>query len=145
MGRHSFKYAVYPHAGSFNESDVVREAYHFNVALSHLPVDLATANLAALQSFFALDNAPNVVLDSVKAAEDDSRDIVVRLYETYGGHARATLSTSLRVSAAHTANLLEEVDDVALELVQAVAPARGSSVVLNFRPFEIVTVRFTAN
>ncbi|KAJ2747871.1 Glycoside hydrolase, 38 vacuolar alpha mannosidase [Coemansia sp. BCRC 34301] len=142
MGRHSFKYAVYPHAGSFNESNVVREAYHFNVALSHLPVDLGATNLAALSSFFALDNAPNVVLDSVKAAEDDPRDIVVRLYETYGGHARATLSTSLGVATAHTTNVLEELD-TALEIKQAVAPAQGHSVALSFRPFEIVTVRFS--
>ncbi|KAJ2017689.1 Glycoside hydrolase, 38 vacuolar alpha mannosidase [Coemansia sp. S680] len=144
MGHHSFRYAVYPHTGTFNESNVVREAYHFNLALSHLPVDFGATNLAALSSFFALDNAPNVVLDSVKAAEDDPRDIVVRLYESYGGHARATLSTSLDVVAAHTANILEE-KDTELELGQAVAPGQGQSVALRFRPFEIVTVYFSVN
>ncbi|KAJ2698928.1 Glycoside hydrolase, 38 vacuolar alpha mannosidase [Coemansia sp. IMI 209128] len=143
MGQHSFRYAVYPHTGMFSESDVVREAYHFNVALSHLPVDLGATNLAALSSFFALDNAPNVVLDSVKAAEDDSRDVVVRLYETYGGHARATLSTLLNVGAAYTTNILEE-KEADLELKQAVAPSQGKSVALSFRPFQIVTVRFSA-
>ncbi|KAJ2807100.1 Glycoside hydrolase, 38 vacuolar alpha mannosidase [Coemansia furcata] len=141
MGRHSFRYAVYPHAGTFSDSNVVQEAYHFNSALSHLPVDLSATNLAALSSFFALDNAPNVVLDSVKAAEDDSRDVVVRLYETYGGHARAVLSTSLDVVAAHATNILEE-KDAELELQQA---AQGQSVALSFRPFQIVTVRFSAS
>ncbi|KAJ2489478.1 Glycoside hydrolase, 38 vacuolar alpha mannosidase [Coemansia sp. RSA 2050] len=144
MGQHSFRYAVYPHTGMFNESDVVREAYHFNVALSHLPVDLGATNLAALSSFFALDNAPNVVLDSVKAAEDDTHDVVVRLYEAYGGHARTILSTSLNVGAAYTTNILEE-KEADLELRPAVAPIQGQSVTLNFRPFQIVTVRFSAN
>lgn len=37
-----------------------------------------------------LKGAPNVVLDTMKKAED-SNDIIVRMYEAYGGHARARL------------------------------------------------------
>lgn len=44
------------------------------------------------QSFpqFKIDNAPNVVLDTIKKAED-SNDVIVRIFEAYGGHARARL------------------------------------------------------
>lgn len=39
---------------------------------------------------FKIDNAPNVVLDTIKKAED-SNDIIIRIFEAYGGHARARL------------------------------------------------------
>lgn len=42
------------------------------------------------KSQFRVENAPNVVLDTVKKAEN-SNDVIVRLFEAYGGHARARL------------------------------------------------------
>lgn len=39
---------------------------------------------------FHIEGASNVVLDTIKKAED-SNDIILRLYECYGGHARAKL------------------------------------------------------
>lgn len=43
------------------------------------------------KSYFTISNAPNVILDTVKRAED-SDEIILRLYEAYGGHAKATLT-----------------------------------------------------
>jgi alpha-mannosidase len=39
---------------------------------------------------FRIDNAPSVVLETIKRAED-SNDIIIRMFEAYGGHARARL------------------------------------------------------
>lgn len=39
-------------------------------------------------SYFRIYGAPNVILDTVKKAED-SDDFILRLYEAYGGHATA--------------------------------------------------------
>jgi alpha-mannosidase len=33
IGKHYFKYAIYPHKGSFLESDVVKEGMAFNIPL----------------------------------------------------------------------------------------------------------------
>ena len=49
-----------------------------------------TASVAKALPQFRLEDAPNVVLDAMKRAED-SPDIIIRLYEAYGGHARARL------------------------------------------------------
>ncbi|KAJ2780731.1 Glycoside hydrolase, 38 vacuolar alpha mannosidase [Coemansia javaensis] len=148
MGRHTFRYAVYPHAGTFTESDVVREAYQFNVPLVQLPVDAAGAGaVAGAGPFFSVEGAPSVVLDTVKAAEGDSRCVVVRLYETYGGHARATLVTRLPAASAHLANILEErtadAKVVAAPAATATAAAAGDghAIELAFKPFEVVTVK----
>ncbi|KAJ1853986.1 Glycoside hydrolase, 38 vacuolar alpha mannosidase, partial [Coemansia sp. RSA 2703] len=143
MGAHAFRFAVYPHQGSFHESRVVQEAYQFNVPLVRLPVDMQSArqSVAELKPFFTVSGAPNVVLDAVKAAEDHRGAVVVRLYEAYGGRARATLATALKFSAAVRTNVLEEkVTDLAFIQEKT---GDGGSVVVDLKPFEIVTLLFS--
>ncbi|KAJ1900621.1 Glycoside hydrolase, 38 vacuolar alpha mannosidase [Coemansia sp. IMI 209127] len=148
MGSHTFRYAIYPHKGTFSESDVVQEAYKFNVPLVQLPVDYALAasaqnSPADVMSCFGLSGARNVVLDTVKMAEDAPNCVIVRLYEAYGGHARARLTTRLNVTAAEKTNLLEEkIEDLKLESsVASKAGGKGKSIDIRLKPFEIVTVK----
>ncbi|KAJ2706888.1 Glycoside hydrolase, 38 vacuolar alpha mannosidase [Coemansia sp. IMI 203386] len=143
MGHQSFRYAVYPHQGSFNESRVVQEAYQFNVPLVQLPVDMSVAATCEFRgsSFFALSDAPNVVLDAVKAAEDGSQDVIVRLYEAYGGRSKAVLTTKLAFGGVAKTNILEEQME-RLELMTAAG--KGQHVVVDLKPFEVVTLRFRA-
>jgi len=83
-------------------------------------------------SMFQVD-APNVVIEAVKPAEDGSGDIVVRLYEAKRAATRCTLRTSLPVAKALATNMLEEAG--------APVPMRGGLIALDLRPFEIQTVR----
>ncbi|KAJ2788515.1 Glycoside hydrolase, 38 vacuolar alpha mannosidase [Coemansia guatemalensis] len=143
MGHHTFRYAVYPHQGSFNESSVVREAYQFNLPLVQLPVDFGavseSTNIAGTKPLFTVEGAPNVVLDTVKKAEDGDGHIIVRLYEAYGGRAKATLSTSLDVAGqAHLTNILEEPTD-SVNLVASAAGRMSAEIAL--KPFQIITLR----
>ncbi|KAJ1744082.1 Glycoside hydrolase, 38 vacuolar alpha mannosidase [Coemansia sp. RSA 1086] len=145
MGHHTFRYAIYPHAGTFNESSVVREAYQFNVPLVQLPVDAKAAAEAAdsvgIMPFFSVTGASNVVLDAVKAAEDNCKQVVVRLYEAYGGHAKIKLATKLKITSAQITNILEE--PLASVKVNAAAGDGGKAIELTFKPFEIKTVKFS--
>ncbi|KAI7833296.1 glycosyl hydrolases family 38 N-terminal domain-containing protein [Kickxella alabastrina] len=144
MGQQTFRYAVFPHQGSFNESKVVQEAYQFNVPLIQMPVDMKAASSSAMTAapYFSVTAAPNVVLDAVKAPEDGSHDIIVRLYEAYGGHASATVSIKIGASSVVKTDIMEERADN-LEL-RTLANGAGKSVVVDFKPFEIVTLRFAA-
>lgn len=119
-------YALYCWNGSLAESGVVREAYDLNV-----PVLLAQGD-AGQGSLFSLD-AENVVIETVKPAEDGSPDVIVRLYEAARSATRCTLATSLPVKSAVQTNLVEEETG---EL-----PCSGGKITLDFRPFEIKTVR----
>ena len=83
-------------------------------------------------SLFQLD-APNVILETVKPAEDGSGDIIVRLYESKRTATRCTLTTSLAVAAMLETDMLEND--------RRELPVYEKSVVLEFRPFEIKTVR----
>ncbi|HEY3379689.1 MAG TPA: glycoside hydrolase family 38 C-terminal domain-containing protein [Armatimonadota bacterium] len=123
---HQFTYAFYAWNGCLVESDLVREGYELNI-----PV-MSVSGAAGARSLFSVD-ARNVVIDTVKPAEDGSGDIVLRLYETMRTTTRCTLTTTLPVTAVHETDMLEE-HGVPL-------PLANGALALTFRPFEIKTVR----
>ncbi|GHJ42409.1 glycoside hydrolase family 38 C-terminal domain-containing protein [Streptomyces sp. TS71-3] len=80
----------------------------------------------------AVDN-PDVVIDTVKLADDRSGDVVVRLHESRGGRAAVRLAVGCAATAVHETDLLEERS--------AEHPLRGGGVRLTLRPFQILTLR----
>lgn len=128
-GTHHFTYAFTAWESSLLESPVVREGYELNVS----PVIVTGA--PGRRSFFSLEGGGNVVIDTVKPAEDQSGDIVLRLYESKHADTSCTLRWDLPVESAYLCNMLEEA---ASETPLAV---EGSGVSLHFRPFEVKTVR----
>nr|XP_058950702.1 alpha-mannosidase 2C1-like [Pocillopora verrucosa] len=131
MGSHEFSYAVYPHTGTFQSAGVIQHAYNFNQAISVIPGSVCER--IKERSFFNVDN-PAVILETVKKAESISSAAVVRLYEAFGGRARARLTTSLPVKRVVKCNLLEVPDD------GGEVPLSRGRVDLSFRPFEITTL-----
>jgi len=126
LGTHEFTYALATWNGSFFDSPVVREAYELNAE------PLVVPNAAGEGSLFRLD-APNVVIETVKPAEDRSGDVVVRLYEAKRSATRCVLRTSLPVAQALATNMLEEGGQR--------LPLKAGAIALEFRPFEIKTLR----
>jgi alpha-mannosidase len=126
-GEHTFTYAFYAWNGPFAGSDLIREAYDLNVPL------LAVPGAAGERSLLAVD-APNVIVETVKPAEDGSDDVVVRLYEGMRTTTRCTLTTTLPVMRAAETDMLEET-------VKGELTCAGGAIPLDFRPFEIKTVR----
>ena len=78
-----------------------------------------------------------VVVEAVKLADDRSGDVVVRLYESLGGHARTTLHAGFGVASAESEDLLEQP----LPGASALEVGADSSVALSLRPFQVLTVR----
>jgi alpha-mannosidase len=129
-GVQNFTYAVYPWKGSLAESGVVREAYDLNIPVMVVPG--SAQNGASSASLFSLD-ADDIIIETVKPAEDGSQDVIVRLYEAKRAATRCSLTTSLPASAASETNLVEEESRT--------LPFASGKVSLDFRPFEIKTVR----
>jgi alpha-mannosidase len=127
MGKHTFRYGLTPHRGSFQQSGIIRSGYDFNV-----PLLLSATNAQAAEvSFFQIDQ-PGVVIDTVKKAEG-SEAIIVRLYEAFGCQQSAVLSSSLPFVSAARCNLLEEQD----EPVQW----QDGALAFSLTPFQIVTFK----
>ena len=126
---HNFTYAFTAWEGDFTSADVVKQAYELNVT----PAVVVGGKLDA--SYLGIDN-DNIIIDTVKMAEDGSGDIIVRLYES----KKAAVSTLLR--AAFTAGFKAYSCDM-LENVQEELPVEDGAVKLTFRAFEIKTVRLS--
>ncbi|MEV7291814.1 glycoside hydrolase family 38 C-terminal domain-containing protein [Streptomyces microflavus] len=124
LGTHRFRYALAPGA---EVTDAVREGLALN-----LPLRAAVA--PAVPSLVETGH-PAVTVEAVKLAEDRSGDVIVRLYESAGGRAGARLTVSFPVVRAQITDLLER------PLHPAVTDDRG--LVLELRPFQILTVRLT--
>ncbi len=129
-GIQKFTYALYYWLGSFNDCGVVKEAYELNNPLTW------QNGSAGESSVFSLD-AANIILETVKLAEDDTGDIILRLYESKRSLTNCTLSTSLPVTRATQADMLERN--------QSDFPLNKGKIGLVFRPFEIKTIRLAVS
>lgn len=125
-GIQTFTYALYCWNGSLADSGVIQESYDLNAPITCVAGDGGEGSL------FQLD-AANIVVETVKPAEDGSGDVIVRMYEAMRSATSCSLSTSLPVKTAVQTDLLEDkTGDLA---------CADGKVALEFRPFEIKTVR----
>ena len=130
---HEFTYSLYPHLGNYEEGRVVREGYELNVPLRLIKgnVDAAGPQLNKAASFIAID-ADNVVVESIKKAED-SDSIIIRLYECHGKAVSAKLNFGFKVNNVELVDLMEQkVDSDAWN---------KDTNELKFKPFEINTIK----
>ncbi|MFE4954621.1 alpha-mannosidase [Streptomyces sp. NPDC056653] len=122
LGTHRFRYALVPGA---EVTDAVRAGLALNLPLR--------AAVAPVVPSLVTTGHPAVTVESVKLAEDRSGDVIVRLYESAGGRAAATLRVGFPVVRAQITDLLER------PLHEATADEHG--LVVELRPFQILTVR----
>lgn len=113
--------------------DAVAEGYRTNLP-ARVVTEAAEESVAPL---VAID-APGVVVEAVKLAQDGSGDVVVRLYEALGERTQARLEAGFDVARVSETDLLERDVDAA-----AVVVAQGGVVDLELRPFQLVTVRLS--
>ncbi len=126
-GQHRFSYAMLPHLGGFSVESVVRPAFEFNVS----PAVKPSGELEGTWNLLSVDQ-PNVIVASVKKAEDD-QDLIVRFYEAGKSTSHARIKFGIPVTEVMEVNLLEEkAEPVTLEV---------NEVELTFRPFEIKTLK----
>ena len=128
LGEHRFRYALSPHAGDWRDAGTVARAACFN-----RPILWATGSPAAiLEKPLIVADSPQVVIDTVKPAEDGD-GWVARLYESSGGRVSARLAFAVPVASAWLSNTLED------RLAQIPLDDGGCAIVL--RGFQIATIR----
>ena len=151
-GHHQFTYAFLVWEGSFEDGGVIRKGYELNlpVRVTEAPENVCTActgqSLAAVdqgivwaertgQSLAAVDQG-NVILETVKPAQDGSGDIILRLYEVAG----CAVNTKLQIHL--PAGCIDEVYETdLLEQIKTSLCQEAGMLQLKFRAFEIRTLR----
>ena len=126
QGENRFRYSYDVWSGDWLHSPVVADALRLNTSAA------VVAGVAPTRSYLSVD-APGVLVDAVKLAEDGSGDMILRLYESKQARTRARLTLDMPVSACAECNMLEQV--------KAPVALVDGCVELEFHPFEVKTLR----
>ncbi len=132
IGHHRFSYALYPHAGDWRQGQTMRMAYQFNVPLLARRHERVASSAAGSRCSWVESNAENIVIETVKRAENGS-GIILRAFEAFNQRGRIELQFQhTLISAALCNGLEEEMADLSFE---------KSRLALDFRPYEIKTIK----
>ncbi|MDA0991326.1 MAG: glycosyl hydrolase-related protein, partial [Verrucomicrobia bacterium] len=127
---HHVTFSLYPHRGDF-QNGVVREGYNLNVPMLAVAEASHTGVLPASHSSFKV-TGNNIVVDTVKKAEDD-RDVIVRMYESHGCRGQRTFQTTLPVESVWICDLMENPERQ--------LPFAKGRVRLTFTPYQIQSIK----
>ena len=128
---HHFTYAFTAWEGSFMDSDVVRQGYELNVK------PYVAAGSGQDFSLLSIDRG-NIILDTMKPAEDGSGDLILRLYESKKAATDARVQLSPEILAGGHVYACDMLENVEEEL-----PVSDGALTLSFHPFEIRTIRIS--
>jgi len=129
QGAHHWVYALLPHAGGWQEGDVVARGWELNAPMVALVSAGSGAGRAV--SYLTAEGAP-VVLSALKPAAD-GRGWIVRLYEPHGGRGVVRLSFMRPPRRVTETNLVEED--------RAEGVCEGRELRVELTPFAIKTFR----
>ena len=127
-GVHRFTYSLLVHENSFGTESVIRPAYELNYP------SLVFAGSAVKKTVGSLINVDtdNIIVETVKPAEDGN-GFIARVYETEGTFTSCNLLLNEKIKSVFKTDMLE-YNDKQIDTKNNLLP-------LNFRPFEIKTLR----
>lgn len=131
-GIQKFTYSFYIESRNFTESGVVREGMQLNCPLAFWGKGIGE------KEFFRI-SAGNVILETVKMAEDGQNHMVIRCYEAFGKHTSCLVTAGFKISKAWGTTMEENLEGgkaVPVHLFE-----NSSEMLLHFTPFEIKTLR----
>ena len=124
---HTFTYALYPHAEGWRQANTVQEAMKLNQ-----PLLSEEGGHAGCQNSFVWVDKSNVIIETVKMAEDDD-GIIVRLYESENAKTKAHIFFGEKISSVESCNCLEEIKQT--------IETDGEGFEITVKPYEIQTYR----
>jgi Alpha-mannosidase len=124
---HYFTYSIYPHGGDWKEGNTALEAAKLNQ-----PAYVCPGGIVGSVSSFASVDKKNVMLETVKMAEDNS-GIILRLYEYENALTKTLVSLEKDLLSVKECNLIEE------EMGEI--PVNDNSFQITMKPYEIKTFK----
>ena len=122
-----FTYALYPHAETWRSAETVAQAYFLNQ-----PVRATAGGIAGEAYSLSSVDAKNVILETVKQAEDGD-GVIVRLYECENARTTTKLHWNRPIASVTECDLQENaLTDV---------PVEGGTFKFTIKPYEIKTFR----
>jgi len=138
---HSMRLAVLPHGGPMPEAEMIRLGAGFNQPLQVVATDVHEGKLPSVSAAVASCDAPNVIVSSVRKAQDDEA-LIFHLFETAGKETTASVALDAtmlgRVAGAEEVDFLERPVDGG----SAHAAGNGFAVTLGHCAIAAVKVSF---
>lgn len=131
-GAHDFVYSLYPHAGTWAVGGTVRAGYELNCPVR--VCDCAPAEKKLESAGFVRVDSANVVLDSIKRAQDGN-GYILRLYEACGGGGEVTVHFAGKIGKVTACDLMENN--------QQTIPSRENGFTFETTPYCIHSFRVT--
>ena len=132
MGVHRFTYVLMPHFGAYNWANVVPAAYSLNAKPHAQLIEAGSPSKPVEAEQFIASNDRNIVIESVKRAEDSDATIV-RAYEAHNARGVAEIYCARPLRRATLCDMLEnEIDSVAIA---------DGAFRFPYKPFEILTFK----
>jgi len=132
LGRHEIRYALYPHAGTWETANVPLAAELFNAPVRPVQTRAHTGALPGkAASLFRIDN-PALRFSALKPAED-RKSYIVRVYNPTDSPQKTRLGFATPIARAWTTNLNEKrLDELRI--------TKDNQVAITAEPKKIVTV-----
>ncbi|MDK1032027.1 MAG: glycoside hydrolase family 38 C-terminal domain-containing protein, partial [Planctomycetia bacterium] len=105
-GRHEFRYALYPHAGNYEDADVPHEALDFRVPLKICLSRRHEGTMPMSMSMFSVSPKSLVVTGTKKC--EDRKSVIVRLYNSSTKAAAGRLRWHKPLKGCYNLDLLEK-------------------------------------
>jgi alpha-mannosidase len=137
QGHHEFTYSLLPHNGRWGV-ETMAQAYALNDPLRVYAAEPPVSSFTkpkSLPSLVSVDR-PNVVIETVKQAEDGN-GLIVRLYEAMRRRGTVTVRTGFEIAAVYRTNLLEENEQPLSHDTRQVD--------IPIKPYQIITLRLIPN
>ncbi|RCX17839.1 alpha-mannosidase [Anaerobacterium chartisolvens] len=128
---HEFTYSIFPHAEDWKKGGTVKAAYELNCPMYTKLEEAHGGDLPKVFSLIGI-NRDNIVLETVKLAEDNS-DIIVRMYECHNRRSAAQLTSFKEFKQVYECDLMENI--------LSPVDSDGNSFEFLIKPYEIKTFR----
>ncbi|MFF2091420.1 glycoside hydrolase family 38 C-terminal domain-containing protein [Paenibacillus sp. NPDC058174] len=136
QGLHTFTYSFHVWNEGFVTNPVIREAAELNTPVLAMP-----GSSAAFRGLVLAGKA-NIIVDTVKMAEDSSGAIIARLYECKGMSTSSSISTSFSFTDIRETDMLELNEDGGAGEVKLLSfDDSTNETTMHFTPFEVKTIR----
>ena len=124
---HHFTYALFPHQEGWQAGGTVRQAFFLNQ-----PALVAAGGTADAGESLASVDVPNVVLETIKQAEDGD-GVILRMYECENALTPVTLTWAKPFTSAEAENCIEQKTGE--------VEVSGNQIRFTIKPYEVKTIR----
>lgn len=132
QGSYEFKYAIYPHKGSWFAGDVYEQSAKLNVPLQVVQTNIHPFGHLEMEKSFLEVEPKSVQVSCIKKAQD-AESIVVRLFNPYSKKQKAKLKSAFRIINADLMNFNEDV-------LQSIPVKNDGEVEIEILPYKVATI-----